>query len=702
MDQQRTIISHQQYMIFPGIEYDKEVFIDAEDGRQCAYVLRISKNADIRMDTVMDPNGQFKLQEPSVSAEACCKENETLLGVVNADFFNMTNGVPQGIVVMNGKIIKDEMPDTTRFFGILRDGTPVIGDKRTFLNCKQDLKMAVGGRDFLVDGDSIPEPVLELRQNRHPRTAIGICENNDLLIVVLDGRNPGVSEGLYLKRFGLYLQSLGAIKALNLDGGGSSVMALRMLGREGISIINTPSDGFERVCADGIALFAQHKGDGVCHSAYITPQQECIAPGTDLALSVYGLDSLLGPCPLPRDIQFSVPEDSGCIVLSNGSFRSAQTDCDVTVSVSSGKRLLGTALLHVRTPDTLHAPASWICPEDSVDFLPVTASLKGRTVYTNSTSYIFHPSDDIGHFSNSGFFYSKAEACEGDVLVSAKNNGPSIAVHVRVGSLPSVYTIEPDLVQTTGCTICSDHPLSFSSRHGDQVALVSILEPKAELTFSAAIHKKPKAVGVWVHPVDGELSEFSMTIQAGPEVLPPAVFKQGGPSDSVWTYMEAPVSDYTGQTKSLIIRLSVPNAQGTRFAIDSFRIVYDYVEDDIQIPEVKHVQILKYPENTEEDSFVRIKITAFLGIGDLPPWAAPIDYTRARILIDNIEYTGSPGYYGVNKGAAAVMLHSFPIAKGVHSLSICAQTYNGFQTWKNITFDTEQLETKPLPFAPHR
>ena len=88
-------------------------------------------------------------------------------------------------------------------------------------------------------------------------------------------------------------------------------------------------------------------------------------------------------------------------------------------------------------------------------------------------------------------------------------------------------------------------------------------------------------------------------------------------------------------------------------------------------------------------------------MGDLPPWAAPIDYNRARILIDNIEYTGSPGYYGVNKGAAAVMLHSFPIAKGIHTLSVCAQTYSGFQTWKNITFDTEQLETKPLPFVPH-
>ena len=292
MSSQHASILRQQFTVFPKIEYIKEIFEDQQDGRQIAYILRICRDAGIRMDTVMRPDGLFRLQEPSVSARACRKENETLLGMVNADFFNMTSGIPQGPVVMDGTIIKEDMPDNTYFFGIRQDGTPVIGDRTAFLKNKQALKMAVGGRHLLVDGDNFPEAVLEPKHNRHPRTAVCICENGDLLLVVLDGRTPGTAEGLQLERLARYLKSLGAEKALNLDGGGSSVMALRTPGLQEIEIVSTPSDGFERVCANGIALYAQKQGDGICRSAHITPQQEYVAPGTHLKLTAYGLDHL--------------------------------------------------------------------------------------------------------------------------------------------------------------------------------------------------------------------------------------------------------------------------------------------------------------------------------------------------------------------------------------------------------------------------
>ena len=684
MNDQYASILRQQLPLFPGIEYVKEVFEDSLDGRQCAYILRIRRGADVRVDTVMSPDGQFRLQESSVSAKACRKPNETLIGVVNADFFNMTNGTPQGPVVMSGSVIKEDMPDNTYFFGIRQDGVPVIGDKTTFLENKPALKMAVGGRHLLVDGDDFPEAVLEPKYGCHPRTAVGICENGDLLLVVLDGRAPGVSEGLQLPHLARYLKSLGAEMALNLDGGGSTAMSLRMLGQREIELVNTPSDGLERVCANGIAVYAQRQGDGVCHGAYVTPQQEYVAPGTRLTMSAYGLDDLLGPCDLPGDICFSVPAESGCTVTKDGIFRAAQADCDVRVSVSAGERLLGTALLHVRTPDALHAPAFRICTEGEAHDLGVAATLKGCSMLTNCTSYDFRPLGQIGRFDENGLFLAGKEACEGDVQVCAKNNGPKTVLHVRVGRLPQTIEVSPDAIGTKGCTVGRYQPLHFSARRGQQVYRIDKQLPQAELQFDVPVPKRPKAVGMWVHSMQGGLPEFTLTVQNGK-----AAFVGGEPSDAVWTYMEAPVPGETLPAQTLKFAVSMNGAAETQLAVDSFRLIYDYVDDDMQIPEIRRIVIKKQPQ-AKDDGYV--KITAYFGVGDLLPCYAPLDYKRLRILVDDREYTGQPGHYGVNKGAASLMLHNIFVGGGQHRVSVCAQTLGGKQAWKDFVFDTDQLE----------
>nr|WP_320117362.1 phosphodiester glycosidase family protein [uncultured Marinifilum sp.] len=74
-------------------------------------------------------------------------------------------------------------------------------------------------------------------KNRHPRTAIGIDRKNNLLyMLVVDGRQPGYSVGMSLKKLGKYLKKIGCDEALNFDGGGSSTMIFNQ------KIMNLPSD----------------------------------------------------------------------------------------------------------------------------------------------------------------------------------------------------------------------------------------------------------------------------------------------------------------------------------------------------------------------------------------------------------------------------------------------------------------------------
>lgn len=62
-------------------------------------------------------------------------------------------------------------------------------------------------------------------QTRAPRTAIGVKENGDVLLAVVDGRaNPPHSVGVTLAELAELMLALGCVEAMNMDGGGSSIM----------------------------------------------------------------------------------------------------------------------------------------------------------------------------------------------------------------------------------------------------------------------------------------------------------------------------------------------------------------------------------------------------------------------------------------------------------------------------------------------
>jgi exopolysaccharide biosynthesis protein len=65
----------------------------------------------------------------------------------------------------------------------------------------------------------------------------------------VDGRAPAYSVGASFKESARIMQSLGAIEAVNLDGGGSTTLTI------GTEIVNRPSDATgERPIADAIVI----------------------------------------------------------------------------------------------------------------------------------------------------------------------------------------------------------------------------------------------------------------------------------------------------------------------------------------------------------------------------------------------------------------------------------------------------------------
>lgn len=86
-------------------------------------------------------------------------------------------------------------------------------------------------------GDLLQAERPDFSGQREPRTAVGLDPGGERLwLVVVDGRRGGTAEGMTLPELARLFQSLGASSALNLDGGGSSVMVVRG------EVANRPSD----------------------------------------------------------------------------------------------------------------------------------------------------------------------------------------------------------------------------------------------------------------------------------------------------------------------------------------------------------------------------------------------------------------------------------------------------------------------------
>jgi len=105
----------------------------------------------------------------------------------------------------------------------------------------------VSGNVFLVkDGKAVAHQ----NKDRHPRTVVGVNEKGTkLTLLVVDGRQAGVSIGMTYEDLSKEMIRLGCYDAINLDGGGSSAMVARDLASGKMVTCNKPSEGKERPVA---------------------------------------------------------------------------------------------------------------------------------------------------------------------------------------------------------------------------------------------------------------------------------------------------------------------------------------------------------------------------------------------------------------------------------------------------------------------
>jgi hypothetical protein len=122
----------------------------------------------------------------------------------------------------------------------------------------------VFGRDGMFHGAvPLPEPPpptpAAAPAGGGPRTALGVsADGRRLWLVVVDGRQPGYSDGASHEDLVTLFRELGARDAMSMDGGGSATMAVR--GPGGAMVLNRPIHtrvpGRERPVANHIGVFS--------------------------------------------------------------------------------------------------------------------------------------------------------------------------------------------------------------------------------------------------------------------------------------------------------------------------------------------------------------------------------------------------------------------------------------------------------------
>jgi len=115
------------------------------------------------------------------------------------------------------------------------------GNRRKGIRKRWKMETAIGGGPVLIQDSQVrissreERMFLNSEEVKHPRTAMGYTREH-LIVLVIQGRFPGIAEGAGLSQVANILQELGCMEAINLDGGGSSCMLIN--GKETIK----PSD----------------------------------------------------------------------------------------------------------------------------------------------------------------------------------------------------------------------------------------------------------------------------------------------------------------------------------------------------------------------------------------------------------------------------------------------------------------------------
>ncbi|RSK54677.1 hypothetical protein EJA13_05205 [Bacillus canaveralius] len=712
--------------VAPGVQ-ESLMTIDSEAGRQEAFVMNIdTKHPDIHIEAGL-PNGKdFGMQTVRQQASFVSKPGNVVVGGVNADFYNTSNGIPIGSVIRDGKILQ---ASTTEAFGIKENGEAVIGypnprftllvngvdtklngvngtrgtnqlvaytpDKKTtgtnasgtevvltqvsgdvrgigtitaqvedvkinqgnteiaegklvlsghgtaadLLKSLQvgqqielrtsvaagweDVKEGLGGRIILVEnGQKVQLEEGSFTTTRAPRTAAGIKADGSIFFVVIDGRQPGYSEGVTVFELRDLMFEMGAVDALNLDGGGSSTFITRTNGESGLSVVNHPSDGFERSVANSFLVVSTAAEDALTQLA-VQPDHLLMLAGSSYDFNAKGMDAAYNPVAMNGEPQWRVSDGAIGSVDSAGIFTSGQTPASGELIADLNGSTGTSRITVVNQLSALHLPQDSLTVKRGEEMnFAVKAISNGRAVHAHPANFKWEITGDIGIINEDGTFKAADKTGTGTIKVSYGDK--SDTMNIQVGKMPVILeTFENGLEHwvASGARYQSlsirqttyPEPARFGNHalqlNYDFTGTIGTSGAYAHTKEDIIIEDYPEKIGMWVYG-DGNGHWLRSQLRDGNNNAFPIDFVTNMDWEG-WGYVEASVP--AGKTTPLKLDLAVrlmetsnDNKNAGTVYVDNIRAVYGETNDDLVNPVITK----EYPAENEVIVTNELKISA--------------------------------------------------------------------------------------------
>ncbi len=239
--------SETRTQLYDGVTYIEQLFYDQDRRPYRTYVLILDSNkVTLRMGSANDGYDRVPSTPKTTlqHMQAAVANGKNIIAGVNGNYFNMGGDCsPNGLALKDGVLINASRADLP-FFAVTDTGEIIIDEGNTYNayvdSGKNFVQGVAAGPMFLKNGLLTTAATDDAI---HPRTVAGVTADGKIILGVIDGRQANHSNGATMARCALWMHSLGAVDAINLDGGGSSSFVLRDTQTNTYEICNSPSDG---------------------------------------------------------------------------------------------------------------------------------------------------------------------------------------------------------------------------------------------------------------------------------------------------------------------------------------------------------------------------------------------------------------------------------------------------------------------------
>jgi len=211
------------------------------------------------------------------------------------------NSVITGAIPENGYVLRGHK-DAAKFLLGLKVGDTVHADYSLVSQTTKQavdpasFEMMVSGHTLLVENgkaSSFSRDITGVSGSSYTsRTAIGYSADGKKVYMVTAERSGG-NTGLSLKELQTVLVKLGAHKAVNLDGGGSTTMVERKLGYTTLSLAHATQESSLRAVANGIGVYTSAP-QGNLHGLIVTGTKKMLV-GQTATFNLRGYDKYYNP-----------------------------------------------------------------------------------------------------------------------------------------------------------------------------------------------------------------------------------------------------------------------------------------------------------------------------------------------------------------------------------------------------------------------